>query len=72
MKHGKCFQLTLLIFVYVLVQKLGCFRDRIRWPVFPSYKDLRDQIDWSDLSKTVEQCGNFTLSKGLKVSMKQV
>ena len=56
------------------MQKLGCFRDRIHWPdrVFPSYKNLRDQIDWYDLSKIVDQCGNFTLSKGLKVSMTQV
>ena len=46
----------------------GCFNDKngVNRP-FPDYTDLRSKIDWKDISKIVNECGNLVLSKGYEV-----
>ena len=54
---------------YVAVETLGCFANSGGSPrPFRQFANLRVNIDWNNIDKTVEECGNITLSRGFQVS----
>ena len=57
-----------LLNLFILVQKIGCFADMdnaIR--PFPESQDIRPDIDWFNIEKTVDQCANITALKNYEV-----
>ena len=54
--------------LFTLVQKIGCFADMdssVR--PFPESQDIRPDIDWFNIEKTVDQCANITALKSYEV-----
>ena len=49
------------IFIFSIVEKVGCFKDNANDRTFPTMlKDLRGRIDWHHPEKIVQQCAVLT------------
>ncbi len=48
------------------MRNLGCYKDSTR-PLDKIYKNVRNDIDWFDMKKTVMDCAKAAKEKGYKV-----
>ena len=54
---------------YFTVEEVGCFKDNTKDRVFPTMlKNLRPEIDWYHLEKTIQKCALLTKQHGYQAS----
>ena len=52
--------------LYFIVRNLGCYHDKTR-PLKNIYKNIRNDIDWFDMKKTVMDCAKAAKENGYQV-----
>ncbi|CAH3109770.1 unnamed protein product [Pocillopora meandrina] len=70
--EGPCskFHTSLCFHIFLLtVEEVGCFKDNTKDRVFPTMlKNLRPEIDWYHLEKTIQKCALLTKQHGYQAS----
>jgi len=56
------------IFVFFVVEAVGCYKDLSARAIPDLLKSFRGQIDWYNIGKTIANCANAAQEKGYKVS----